>query len=304
MYKVSIITINYNNCEGLRKTMESVFMQSVHDYEYIIVDGDSTDGSKEIITNLHGDNIKTISEKDSGLFNAMNKGTRIAKGEYVLFLNSGDLLHDVNVIADFNINHGTADIISGHTICEKDEKFSHIWLAPEEITLDTFYSGSLCHQSTFIRRQLLIKNPYIETNSYCSDRIHFLQELCFGKATYQIIHRNVSRFDCSGISSSAANEEKKQKEVRENLKNTIPPIILRDYDRYIGQRCELEEWIINNRKSVIVRGISLLINVCNKIRRNITIIMNKQLECIQVLGKQDKVLSFPILFSLRCFIEK
>lgn len=269
MYKTSIITINYNNCEGLRKTIESVLHQSTHDYEYIIVDGDSTDGSKEIITHLHGDNIKTISEKDNGLFNAMNKGTRIAQGEYVLFLNSGDLLHDANVIEDFNTSHGTADIISGHTICETGGKFSHTWFAPEEITLDTFYSGSLCHQSTFIRRQLLVRNPYIETNRFCSDRIHFLQELCFGNTTYEVFHRNISRFDCTGISSSETNEAKKQKEVSENFKKTIPIVILRDYDRYIGERCELEKWAIHNRKSIIVRGLSFFINVCSKIERKV-----------------------------------
>ena len=91
--KLSIITINYNNAEGLRKTMESVLAQSYTEIEYIIVDGASTDGSVDVIRELATrPTIKWVSEKDTGIYNAMNKGIRMATGEYIQILNSGDIL--------------------------------------------------------------------------------------------------------------------------------------------------------------------------------------------------------------------
>ena len=91
--KLSIITINYNNAEGLRKTMESVLAQTYTEIEYIIVDGASTDGSVDVIRELATrPTIKWVSEKDTGIYNAMNKGIRMATGEYIQILNSGDIL--------------------------------------------------------------------------------------------------------------------------------------------------------------------------------------------------------------------
>ena len=96
--KLSIITINYNNLAGLQKTMESVFSQTCKDFEYIVIDGASTDGSAEYIR-AHADQLTYwVSEKDTGIYNAMNKGVRAAKGEYLLMLNSGDFLVDDRVI--------------------------------------------------------------------------------------------------------------------------------------------------------------------------------------------------------------
>ena len=88
--KLSVITINYNNAEGLAKTMDSVFRQRFSDFEYIVIDGGSTDGSKDLIVNNQDKIAYWCSEKDSGIYNAMNKGIREASGEYLLFLNSGD----------------------------------------------------------------------------------------------------------------------------------------------------------------------------------------------------------------------
>ena len=102
MMKLSIITINYNNAEGLRKTLASVASQTYADIEHIIVDGGSTDGSVEVIREYEqslasrlsplASNLKWVSEKDTGIYNAMNKGIRMATGEYIEILNSGDIL--------------------------------------------------------------------------------------------------------------------------------------------------------------------------------------------------------------------
>lgn len=84
--KLSVITINYNNAEGLAKTMDSVFRQRFSDFEYIVIDGGSTDGSKDLIVNNQDKIAYWCSEKDSGIYNAMNKGIREASGEYLLFI--------------------------------------------------------------------------------------------------------------------------------------------------------------------------------------------------------------------------
>ena len=95
---LSIITINYNDKEGLARTMNSVLSQTYTDFEYIVIDGGSNDGSKTIIEQ-HQDQLGYwVSEPDSGIYNAMNKGIAKANGEYILFLNSGDVLIDDTII--------------------------------------------------------------------------------------------------------------------------------------------------------------------------------------------------------------
>ena len=86
--KLSIITINYNNCDGLRKTIESVIAQTTRDFEYIVIDGGSTDGSVDVIKEYADYIDYWVSEPDKGIYNAMNKGTRAAHGDFLLFLNS------------------------------------------------------------------------------------------------------------------------------------------------------------------------------------------------------------------------
>ena len=96
--KLSIITINYNNKNGLQKTIDSVISQTFKDFEWIIIDGGSTDGSKELIEKYSQHITYWVSEPDKGIYNAMNKGIKVAKGEYLFFLNSGDYLVQPNTI--------------------------------------------------------------------------------------------------------------------------------------------------------------------------------------------------------------
>ena len=99
MKKLSIITINLNNQSGLIKTIQSVISQTFKDFEWIIIDGDSTDGSKELLKKHIQHFTHCISEKDNGIYNAMNKGIKLAQGEYIYFLNSGDYLCNKDTMA-------------------------------------------------------------------------------------------------------------------------------------------------------------------------------------------------------------
>lgn len=111
--RFSIITVNYNNCDGLNKTILSVINQNYKDYEFIVIDGGSTDGSVDIIK-LHESYITYwISEKDDGIYQAMNKGIRQAKGEYLNFMNSGDTFFDADVLNNVEKELSNYDIVIG-----------------------------------------------------------------------------------------------------------------------------------------------------------------------------------------------
>ena len=100
--KYSIITVNYNNKEGLRKTIESVVRQTYRDFEFIVIDGGSTDGSTDILKEYDEQINYWVSEKDSGIYNAMNKGIKKSIGDYLIFMNSGDCFYQNDVLETVN----------------------------------------------------------------------------------------------------------------------------------------------------------------------------------------------------------
>jgi glycosyltransferase involved in cell wall biosynthesis len=251
--KLTIITICYNNLIGLQKTIASIINQSSKDFQYIIIDGASNDGTPQYLSRIDFSPINhlIISEKDTGIYNAMNKGIKLSKGNYLLFLNSGDCLYDNDVVLKFNSNKITADIISGHTICENNGNFSHNWFAPDRITCNTFYSGSICHQSTFMKRTLFNNNLYDEANKICSDWQFFFKELIFGHASYAQINFFISRFDTTGISSTMDKDivTEKNIEKRKVLESIMPRIFLEDYDHFIGERSYAEKKMLKLREN-------------------------------------------------------
>ena len=112
--KYSVITINYNNREGLKHTIDSVVCQTYTDFEFIIIDGGSTDGSVEIIREYEEHITYWVSEKDHGIYHAMNKGVAQAHGDYCIFMNSGDCFHSSYVLD--SIKEYQEDIICGKVI--------------------------------------------------------------------------------------------------------------------------------------------------------------------------------------------
>ena len=137
--KLTIITINYNNSKGLLKTFESIKNQTWLDFEYIVIDGGSTDGGKELIENNKQINY-WVSEKDSGVYNAMNKGIRAATGDYIIFMNSGDFFYDNDVLEkvakhfDSNIS-----ILYGNTVYFNDDNYRRKETPPKKLSFGFFY---------------------------------------------------------------------------------------------------------------------------------------------------------------------
>jgi len=210
--KISIITIVYNNVKDIEHTIQSVCSQTYPHIEYIIIDGLSTDGTVDLIKqNLH--NITTfVSEKDSGIYDAMNKGLRLATGEYVLFLNSGDALYDVNTIENV-VNKGhQADIIYGETVLI-DEKRNEIGLrrhaAPKHFDWKSFrYGMNICHQAFYVKRKIAV--PYDENYRLSAD-IDWCIRCAKNANTAVNINEIVARYLVGGLSQKRHFESLKER---------------------------------------------------------------------------------------------
>lgn len=199
--KLSIITINYNNLKGLRKTIDSVLCQTWKDFEWIIIDGGSNDGSKELIekTAAECQNISYwCSEPDEGVYNAMNKGIAHANGEYLNFMNSGDMFFNPQVLFEIMEKLDGTDIVYGNTAFSNGA----MSIAPKQISGDFFFMGyTLCHQSCFIKTDLQKRYMYDENLKIVSDRKFFMQALLLDNASYMSSNKMISLYDITGISS-------------------------------------------------------------------------------------------------------
>ena len=167
--KFSIITINYNNADGLDHTIESVISQSCADYEFIIIDGGSTDNSIDVIRKSEDKIDYWVSEKDAGIYNAMNKGASCAHGDYCIFMNSGDCFYNRAVLETINNCNSDADIIVGKVSIDNNDNIISPPPLSGRLTFYHLYSGAIPHQGAFIRTSLLHKHPYDENLRIASD---------------------------------------------------------------------------------------------------------------------------------------
>lgn len=259
MFKLSIITINRNNAAGLRKTIESVVNQTYTDFEYIIIDGASTDDSVNIIKEYAeatlscgeglGERLYWISEPDKGIYNAMNKGIMKAQGEYCLFLNSGDSFVNKYALRDlFNVKFD-ADIVSGYVCGIKGNKAINIY-PPKDFTFRYLYYNNIPHQSEFIRTSLFKKlGAYSEKYSILGDydfNIRAISE----NVSYQYVDILVAFVDLDGISSMDSNVKILDEEREQIFQSNLPAAVLKDYLYYLDNRGIAHpavNWLVQNR---------------------------------------------------------
>lgn len=209
--KISVVTVNFNNREGLQKTAASVVGQTFRDFEWIVVDGGSDDGSKEVIERYADRIAWWCSEPDRGIYDAMNKGIAHSSGEYLLFLNSADMLFDENVLSaviphlqgkDFYIGD---EMRGNHRVRPRVE-------TPQQICRALLCGGFLPHQSTFVNRRIFeVYGPYRDDKKYVSDWWMFFVSLVLGDATVGKLPVITTLFDMDGLSSFY--REKMQAEV-------------------------------------------------------------------------------------------
>jgi len=245
---ISIITVNLNDVEGLKRTMTSVFEQTFREFEYIVIDGGSTDGSKAYIES-HSDKIDTwISEKDSGIYNAMNKGIKVATGEYLLFLNSGDhffdnevLLLNNNELRLYDLIYFNIQVISNNT--------AQIISYPKRLGFTDFLYGTLCHQSVLIKKELFTKvGLYDENLKIVSDWKFFILALFKFNCSYQKVDKTLSIYYQNGISSNPKNEDIIYAEKKQVLSTNFQPFLLEIKELY-----DLRDVVRNLKKSKKIR---------------------------------------------------
>lgn len=203
--KLSIITINLNNEAGLKKTIDSVINQTFTDYEFIIIDGKSTDGSVDLIKQ-HEDKITYwVSEKDSGIYNAQNKGIKLAKGEYLYFLNSGDALYEDSTLQTVFGDDPHDPFICGSFYMEQKGE-----LTPDtsykdrdwHIAIYELFSGFLCHQAFFIHRSNFEQfGLYDESLKVVADWKLFFQGIAINQLPVRYVDTFVVIYNMEGFST-------------------------------------------------------------------------------------------------------
>lgn len=272
--KLSIITINYNNAEGLCKTLASVASQTYRNIEHIIVDGDSTDSSIDVIKEYENTikqsvsidqstiQVTWISEKDNGIYNAMNKGIEIALGrrvvnalnrseqredknkelcDYIWILNSGDCIANPDVIARMMgileknsclllLGNIVKVSLAGKKVSEK--KISHANLPkPLDVSMLTFYKSTVPQDAAFVRRDLFEKyGLFDEAMKICADWKIYMNMIAFGDVVPMYVDLDVVLFDMTGVSN--ANNELRLSERRAYLEHVLPTSVLKDYDNF------------------------------------------------------------------------
>lgn len=262
--KLSIVTINFNNVEGLQKTLASVAVQTYRDIEHIIIDGGSTDGSVDVIKEYADQclmyDVFWVSEKDNGIYNAMNKGIEIALGRrvvnsfnrselvedknkgilkaigaYIQILNSGDILaasdETERMVAAVE-KAEYPELLYGNMI-RKDYATGKIDGKSKEVeySLRQYYSSTMNHDCCYIRRDVYEKyGLYDENLKIVSDWKWFLLTIGLGDVKPVYVDIDVTIFDCSGISET--NLELRNKERRQILEEVLPPAVLADYDKH------------------------------------------------------------------------
>lgn len=249
--KISIITINFNNSEGLEKTIQSVAKQIYNNIEYLIIDGGSVDNSSAIAKSYEDKISYFISEPDNGIYHAMNKGIKQSTGDYLLFLNSGDQLIDELVIQKVIESGLIEDLVYGNLLF-LDNKKEWTWSFSDILTFEHFYQSTIPHPSTFIKKQLFEKVGYYDENlKIVSDWKFFILATARFNCTYKHIPMIITAYTFDGISSRPENLKAIDIE-RSNVLKQEFPLFIKDYENLTSLRNEIKEikYFIKTRKFI------------------------------------------------------
>lgn len=236
--KLSIITVNYNNCAGLKKTIDSVLSQTWKDFEWIVIDGGSTDGCRELIEQHKECFSYWCSEPDKGVYNAMNKGIAHAKGEYLNFMNSGDVFYEPDTLGKVFSSEHTADMVYGDWV-RVLSKGNVVIEAPKDPNIYYFYYKNICHQAMFIRGNILRATGYDERYKILADWAYTIRMIISG-CKFEYTRNIICSFDAEdGLSENRT--EALNKEV--GMAQNEYPYSFRDFfAEYEQQKRSLSEY--------------------------------------------------------------
>ena len=227
--KLSIITINRNKKDGLAATIKSAERQTFRDFEHVIIDGASTDGSAELAREYAAANpsfVKCVSEPDSGIYNAMNKGWKMASGEYTQFLNSGDTLAAPDSLARVFAAPRSADIVYGDVFFNYKKRLVELKAFPHYTPGAVCWYG-LCHQSEFIRRELFIKYGGYDESFRLSGDCELAHRFAMKEVSYEYLGFSPSIYEGGGISEIM--DDTSRAEVLAYLRKSLHPRMFLDY---------------------------------------------------------------------------
>lgn len=209
MKKITVVTICYNAEKYIKDTIQSVLNQSFKDFEYLIIDGKSKDNTIDIIKEFDDERIVLVSEKDAGIYDAMNKGIKLSSGEYIIFMNSGDEFADSDVLEDVSTELKT-DVVFGNALIKKQEGIVRESYSDKKIRLFImFLSGYMInHQAIFTKTELIKKYMFDLSYKICADRALYAK-LLKNKSSFKYIDRDIVKYDgIDGISSKRDNLKK------------------------------------------------------------------------------------------------
>lgn len=227
---LTIITINFNNKNGLGKTIVSIVSQRQVDFEWIVIDGGSTDGSKELIEDYSSNIAYWVSEPDTGVYNAMNKGIKASSGDYLIFMNSGDCFADEHVLKR-TIKELDSDIVCGHVLTSRLKKKGE---PPLSFTPWSLLRRNIPHQAEFIRRSLFSDiGLYAEDLRILSD-LEFNLKSSLAGCSYKVIPYLIAVVEEGGISNTEIDNMKE--EIKIIQERVLPRAIVSDYSSFTEMR--------------------------------------------------------------------
>jgi putative colanic acid biosynthesis glycosyltransferase len=228
MAKISIITVNYNMREGLLRTIRSVLAQRYTNLEYIVVDGNSTDGSRAVLESELPPSARWSSERDCGIYDAMNKGVRMSSGDWVIFMNSGDTFADPDVISDVFAIPRESDLVYGDKLWRYSElKLTRFVRAEDPAVLP--YRMHCSHQALFTRRTILADHPF-RTDIQAADYAFLLAAWVEGRK-FEHVSRTICVADAGGVSDRNRLESLRQRLTLVRAAGLLSPAIYLGYAR-------------------------------------------------------------------------
>lgn len=237
---LSVITVCFKAKEEVRATIENLLGQSFTEFEYLVVDGGSPDGTPDLLRQYEkrfaeaGIPFRYVSEPDRGIYDAMNKGTRMAEGQWLLFLNAGDLLAGPDVLERVFSSPCEAQIIYGDTLCiYQGSTKLYPALAPDRLA----WEMAFCHQSAFVKRELLLAEPYDTSYKVCADHRFFLS-MYLQKKTFDYRPFPISIYEIAGYSDKnkmLSHKEKHRMQKELGIFHFSIPWLMREISFYCKQ---------------------------------------------------------------------
>lgn len=225
--KISVVTVCYNAADTIERTMLSVLNQTYHDIEYIIIDGGSTDGTVDIIRKYADKIAYWVSEPDKGIYDAMNKGIKVATGEWINFMNAGDYYYSNEVLKNVFAISRYGDYLVGIAVYPNGRYWRPV---RKDFSFKEIYrGGGVNHQASFIQRKLF-GGGYDTSNKIIADELFFLEQIVFQGKVYEPLSDIICYYDNGGVSSRKETRGEIQRERRAFMEKYLSVRILADYD--------------------------------------------------------------------------